>query len=121
MQILSDIFIGLVVILHIGFMVLESFLWETKFAKRRFGMTTEVAATTKDLALNQGVYNLFLAGGLIFAQMYRGQDVYGAICGFFLGCVIIAGIVGAKTVSSRIFFIQAVPAIVAAVFLYLSR
>jgi putative membrane protein len=113
----SDIFIFLVALLHFGFMVLETFLWQSNFAKKRFGMTNEVAAITANLAKNQGVYNLFLSAGLIFAQFYRGQDVYNPLVLFFLGCVIVAGIVGALTVSSRIFFIQAVPAIIAAILL----
>lgn len=70
---LSDIFILLVAILHFGFMVLETFLWQSNFAKKRFGMTTQVAAITANLAKNQGIYNLFLSAGLIFAQFYRGQ------------------------------------------------
>ena len=115
----SDIFLGLVALLHFGFMVLESFLWQSNFAKKRFGLTHEVAATTANLAKNQGVYNLFLSAGLVFAQCYRGQDVFMPLNFFFLGCIVIAGILGALTVSSRIFVIQAVPAIIAGVLLAL--
>ncbi len=114
---IADIFIYLVALLHFGFMVLECFLWQTNFAKKRFGMTHEVAATTAVLAKNQGVYNLFLAAGLIFAQLYRSELVYEPLVFFFLGCVIVAGVVGAITVTKRIFFIQALPAIIAALLL----
>ncbi|MBC7659295.1 MAG: DUF1304 domain-containing protein [Chitinophagaceae bacterium] len=120
MLILADIFIGLVAVLHFGFMVIETFLWQTNFAKRRFGMTSDVAAITANLAKNQGIYNLFLTAGLIFAQFFRSHDDYKAITLFFLGCVIVAGIAGAASVTKRIFFIQSVPAILAAAFLILA-
>lgn len=121
MALVADIFLFLVAILHVGFMVLESFLWQTPFAKKRFAMSDQRAADTAVLAKNQGLYNLFLAGGLLFAQGYRGEPVYTGIVTYFLGCVIAAGIVGALTVTKRIFVIQALPAIIALVCLYLSR
>lgn len=121
MLLLADIFVFLVAFLHVGFMVLETFLWQTPFAKKRFAMSDQKAADTAVLAKNQGVYNLFLAGGLIFAQCYRGEPVYTAIVGYFLGCVIVAGIYGAATVTKRIFFIQAVPAIIALALVLLTR
>lgn len=121
MNLIADILIAIVALLHVGFMVLESFLWETQFAKSRFAMSAEKAATTAVLAKNQGLYNLFLAGGFLFAQIYRGEPVYASICFYFLACVIVAGIVGALTVSKRIFYIQALPAVLAAIALFLSR
>lgn len=113
MVLLSDIFIGLVAVLHILFMVLETFLWQTSFAKKRFQMSDQRAADTAVLAKNQGVYNLFLAGGLIFAQWFRGEPAYFSVTSYFLGCVIVAGLVGAATVNRRIFVVQAIPAIIA--------
>lgn len=120
MALLADVFVFLVAVLHVGFMVLESFLWQTPFAKKRFAMSDQRAADTAVLAKNQGVYNLFLAGGIFFAQFYRGEPAYAGIVTYFLSCVIIAGLVGALTVTKRIFVIQAVPAIVALIFLNLS-
>lgn len=121
MALVADIFLFLVAILHVGFMVFESFLWQTPFAKKRFAMSDQRAADTAVLAKNQGLYNLFLAGGLLFAQGYRSEPVYTSIVTYFLGCVIVAGIVGALTVTKRIFVIQALPAIIALVCLHLSR
>ncbi len=116
MRLIADIFIYLVAILHILFFVLEYFLWQTPFAKKRFAMSDQKAFETAVLAKNQGVYNLFLAGGLLYAQFFRGSELYLNFVGYFLVCVISAGIVGAATVSRRTFFIQAVPAIIALTF-----
>jgi putative membrane protein len=110
----SDIFILLSAVSHLGFMYLECFLWTKPAGRKRFGLSEEKAQITAPLAFNQGIYNLFLTAGLIFAQFYRGEANYMPTTLFFLGCIIVAGIVGGKTVSSRIFFIQALPAIIGA-------
>ena len=104
--------------LHAYILVMEMLLWETPRVRRIFGTTAEFAASTKTLAANQGLYNGFLAAGLFWGvwQGDAGRDVVA----FFLICVVVAGIYGAKTVSSRIFFVQALPAILALAALVLS-
>jgi putative membrane protein len=104
--------------LHVYILVMEMFLWETPRVMQVFGNTPEFAASTKTMAANQGLYNGFLAAGLFWGvwQGVAGRDVLA----FFLICVVIAGIYGGATVSSRIFVIQALPAILALVALALS-
>ena len=99
--------------LHGYILVMEMRLWETPRVRRIFGTTPEFAALTKALAANQGLYNGFLAAGLFWGiwQGEAGRDVLA----FFLICVVVAGVFGAATVSRRIFFIQALPAILALV------
>src|SRR5262245_10075740 len=104
---------SLVALLHTYFMVLESFLWKNDATRAKFGMTVEYAETTATLAMNQGVYNLFLAAGLVFALVFRADPMFTAIATFFLGCVVVAGIVGGMTVGPKIFYIQAAPAALA--------
>ena len=106
MNLLANILTGVVALLHFGFLYLEMFLWDKPRGLRTFNMTAEVAKQSKTLAMNQGLYNGFLAAGLVWG-IFAGD----AVKIFFLGCVIIAGIFGAMTVSKRIFYIQAVPAI----------
>jgi putative membrane protein len=118
MQIITTVIIGLVAALHIYFMVLEMFLWDKAAGLRAFGHTPEQAAASKKLAANQGLYNGFLAAGLIVGLIEQGHAGFHFEI-FFLTCVIIAGIYGGITVSRKIFFVQAVPAIVALVLLHL--
>ena len=106
MNLLANVLVALVALLHLGFLYLEMFLWDKPRGLRTFNMTAEVAKQSKTLAMNQGLYNGFLAAGLIWG-LFTGD----AVKIFFLSCVIIAGIFGALTVSKRIFYIQAVPAI----------
>jgi putative membrane protein len=110
MALLANILTGLVALLHFGFLYLEMFLWDKPRGLRTFNMTAEAAKQSKTLAMNQGLYNGFLSAGLIWG-LFAGEPVKI----FFLSCVIIAGIFGALTVSKRIFYIQAVPAILALV------
>jgi putative membrane protein len=105
----ADIATALVALLHLYFLVLEMFLWTKPFGMRAFGLTPEFAAASRVLAANQGLYNGFLAAGLAWGA-FLGS---GAISAFFLGCVIVAGVFGAVTVSRRIFWAQAFPGIVA--------
>ncbi len=100
---------ALVALEHFGFMVLEMFFWQSPFAMKAFGTTKESAATSATLAANQGLYNGFLVAGLVWGLWAGKADVVL----FFLGCVIVAGIYGALTVKPRIFFVQALPAILA--------
>jgi putative membrane protein len=97
-----------VALLHVWFLVLEMFLWDKPFGRRTFGMTPEKAAATKPLAMNQGLYNGFLAAGLLWG-LAAGQNVQV----FFLACVIVAGVFGAITASRKILWVQALPGLVA--------
>jgi putative membrane protein len=112
MTIVVNIIIGIVALLHIYFLVLEMFLWEKPAGRKSFHTTAEFAAQSKTLAANQGLYNGFLAAGLIW-----GLFADDSVKVFFLSCVIIAGLFGAFTVSKRIFYIQALPALIALVLL----
>lgn len=99
----------LVALLHVYFLVLEMFLWTRPLGLRTFRNTPEKAEATRVLAANQGLYNGFLAAGLFWGVF----DHLPMLVNFSLGCVIVAGCYGAYSVKKRIFFIQAVPAILA--------
>lgn len=103
---------ALVALLHLYFLVLEMFLWTKPMGRRVFNTTPEFAEASKGLAANQGLYNGFLVAGLVWGLML-GIPAGRPVLVFFLGCVIVAGIYGALTVNKRIFFVQAVPAILA--------
>ena len=107
----ANIAIGFVALLHAYFLVLEMFLWERPFGRRVFGTTPEFAAASRTLAANQGLYNGFLAAGLVWGLALGAAGLEVKI--FFLACVIVAGVFGAVTANRYILFIQAVPAIVA--------
>ena len=107
MIIISIILVSIVALLHIYFLVLEMFLWGRPFGLKTFGITTEFAAATKSLASNQGLYNGFLAAGLVWG-LILGMDGH-TIEIFFLCCVIIAGVFGAITANRKILWIQALP------------
>jgi len=104
----ANVMVGLVALLHAWFLVLEMFLWDKPRGLRTFGMTPERAAASKTLAANQGLYNGFLAAGLIWG-LFAGDPVKI----FFLACVIVAGAFGAATVNLKILWVQALPAAVA--------
>jgi len=112
MKLVSDILIVIVALLHFFFLYLEMFLWDKPRGMKSFNLTPEFAKQSKRLAMNQGLYNGFLAAGLLWG-LAAGDPVRI----FFLSCVIIAGTFGAFTVSKRIFYIQAIPAILALVIL----
>lgn len=108
MLLASSLVIGLIGLLHIYILVLEMFLWDKPAGMRAFGLTPEMAAATKVMAANQGLYNGFLAAGLFWGLSLGEEGV--AISVFFLSCVLVAGLYGAATASRKILFIQAVPA-----------
>lgn len=110
---------GLVAALHLYFLVLEMFLWDKPAGRKAFGLTQEFATSTKTLAANQGLYNGFLVAGLVWGLLL-GPQAGQPILFFFLGCVIVAGVFGAATVSKKIFFVQALPALIAAALLLLA-
>lgn len=109
--------IALVALLHIYFLILEMFLWDTPYGRKTFGLTAEFSAASKTLAANQGLYNGFLAAGLIWGLALGAGGL--AIKAFFLACVIVAGVYGAATVGRKILFIQALPAALGLVLLRL--
>ena len=117
MKIAADVVVALVALLHVYFLVLEMFLWNTPYGRRTFAMSEEKALATKQLAMNQGLYNGFLAAGLLWGLMLG--PVGFAVKAFFLACVIVAGIFGAATASRKILFVQALPAAIALVLLCL--
>ena len=120
MTLLAQILVGIVAALHLGFLVLEMFLWNTPRGRAIFGTTPGFAAESATLAGNQGLYNGFLSAGLVWSLIAADPVGFQAKV-FFLLCVIIAGGYGAKTVSSRILFIQAVPAALALAAVFFSR
>ncbi len=111
MKKLSIILVALVAIEHLWIMVLEMFLWTKPIGLETFGLTPEFAAQSAVLAANQGLYNGFLAAGLLFGLM-RKTDGH-AIQVFFLVCVIVAGIYGGLTAKTSILYVQALPAVIA--------
>jgi putative membrane protein len=117
MQILAQIFIALVALEHIYILWMEMFAWETA-GKRTFkgALSADLFKPTKTLAANQGLYNGFLAAGLIWTFFISDPVWKSYVALFFLSCVAVAGIYGAITASRKIFFVQAMPAIVALVF-----
>lgn len=110
--------VALVALLHVYFLVLEMFLWEKPIGLRVFRQSKEQAAASRVLAANQGLYNGFLAAGLLWGLSMGGSGRH--IIGFFLTCVIVAGIYGGATANRRILFIQALPAAVALTLLLLA-
>ncbi|TAG28361.1 MAG: DUF1304 domain-containing protein [Rhodobacterales bacterium] len=105
--------VALVAVLHLWILVLEMFLWESPRARRAFGTSAEFAANTRVLAANQGLYNGFLAAGLIWALLAGVKDAGQPQALFFLACVAIAGVYGAATASRKILFVQTIPALLA--------
>jgi putative membrane protein len=110
--------VALVALLHAWFLVLEMFLWDTPFGRRTFGLTPEFASASKSLAANQGLYNGFLAAGLVWGLALGAAGHPVKI--FFLACVVAAGIFGAATASRKILWVQAVPGAIALALVWFS-
>jgi len=108
-RVIANVLIGLVALSHIGFLVLEMFFWDHPVGRKVFSLTPEISARTAALAANQGLYNGFLAAGLVWALWADRRDLKV----FFLGCVIVAGVFGGLTAKTSILFIQALPAAIA--------
>ena len=117
MSILTTIAISIVILLHVLFLVLEMFLWNTPFGRKTFGLKEDYAKQSAPLAANQGLYNGFLAAGLLWGLISTGG--FDALI-FFLSCIIIAGIYGAITAKRSILFLQALPAAIAMALLILN-
>ena len=111
MTVLANVLVGLVAALHLYFLVLEMFLWTKPLGIKTFGNTPAFAEESKVLAANQGLYNGFLVAGLVWGLIEDSTDLKV----FFLGCVVVAGVYGAATVSRRILLVQALPAALALV------
>lgn len=109
---IGQILVVLIALLHLYILVLEMFLWDKPYGLRAFGNTLEKARLTKVMAQNQGLYNGFLAAGLLWS-LYAPESYALALANFFLACVLVAGIYGGLTASKKIIYIQALPALVA--------
>ena len=118
MTTVANIAVAVVALLHVYFLVLEMFLWDKPRGLRTFGLTPEFAAASKSLAANQGLYNGFLAAGLIWglALGVNGDPIKI----FFLACIIVAGVFGAFTANLKILWVQALPGAVALALVMLS-
>jgi len=119
MKKLATALVAFVALEHLYILVLEMFLWTRPAGLRAFGLTPEFAEQTAVLAANQGLYNGFLAAGLIWA-LIRKEDGF-SLRVFFLGCVIVAGVFGAITAKPSILYVQAAPALIALIVTLLSR
>jgi putative membrane protein len=120
MDIVAAILVGLVALIHAYIVVLEMVLWQTPRGLRAFGTTPETAATMATLAANQGLYNGFLAVGLVIS-LFLPQPSGFHFQVFLLGCIVVAGIYGGLTVSRRILVVQALPAALALVAVVLAN
>ena len=120
MILITNVLVALVAALHAYFLILEMFLWDKPLGLKTFRNTPEKAEITKVLAANQGLYNGFLAAGLIWGLVQSAPAFAFQIKTFFLLCVIVAGVFGAATVSRRILLVQAAPAAIALILLWLA-
>lgn len=119
MEIISKILIAIVALEHLYILYMEMFAWDTLGKKTFKTIPSELFKPTKSLGANQGLYNGFLSAGLIWSLFICDENWSKNIAVFFLGCVIVAGIYGALTAAKKIFFVQALPAIIALVFVLL--
>jgi len=117
MNLIANVLVVLVAVLHIGFLALEMFFWDHPFGRKRFRMTPEYSKASASLAANQGLYNGFLAAGLIWGLVTSNLPVQI----FFLICVLVAGVYGGLTTRRTILYIQALPGLLALIFVYLAK
>jgi len=120
MDLLIKILIGFIAVLHLYFLYFEMFAWETKGRKVFRSFPKDLFTPTKAMAANQGLYNGFLAAGLIWSLVIGNVEWSQNVALFFLACVAIAGIYGAATVDKKILFVQAIPALLAIVLIFLN-
>jgi putative membrane protein len=116
----ADVLCGVLALAHVWFLVLEMFLWRKPFGMKTFKMDQAFADRSAPLAMNQGLYNGFLAAGLVWGLLTQGPEAF-TIKAFFVGCVFVAGVFGGLTASKAIFVLQALPGLVTGVVLFLSR
>ena len=119
MGIIAKLFVGFIAILHLYILWLEMFAWETRGPKVFRGFPKDLFGKTKAMAANQGLYNGFLAGGLLWSLFIEDIIWSKNVALFFLACVAIAGVYGALTVGKKILFVQTIPALLALLFLVL--
>ncbi len=119
MSTIANIVIAIIALMHVWFLILEMFLWDKPIGRRAFGLTAEFAAQSKVLAANQGLYNGFLAAGLIWGLLLGNvEGTHVKI--FFLACVLIAGLYGGFTATRKVLWIQALPAAIGLALVLLS-
>jgi putative membrane protein len=119
MLVAANVVVALVALIHVYILVLEMFLWTKPAGLRAFGLTPEKAADSRVLAANQGLYNGFLAAGLLWGLSLGAAGT--GVKVFFLLCVLVAGLYGAATASRRILYVQALPAAIGLALIALSR
>ena len=119
MSLAANVVVTLLALIHVYILVLEMFLWDKPAGLRAFGLSQELASATKVLGANQGLYNGFLAAGLLWG-LWLGDEGFGVKV-FFLLCIWIAGLYGAATAARKFLFVKSVPATVGLVLLFLSR
>jgi putative membrane protein len=121
MEVIQNVLVGFVAFLHLGFLYLEMFLWSKPQGLKIFRIDAEFASKSSALAANQGLYNGFLAAGLIWSLCATNAEQRFQLKIFFLCCVFFAGIYGAMTASKNILFLQALPALVALIFVFITK
>lgn len=121
MRTFSNVLVGLLALEHVWFLVLEMFLWTTPTGLKTFGLTPEFAQASAALAMNQGLYNGFLAAGLVWGLLSGEKAEAFKIKVFFAGCVLIAGVFGGFTAKTTILFVQALPAAITLGVLFAAR
>jgi putative membrane protein len=114
----ANIVLAIIALLHLWFLILEMFLWTRPSGRRAFGLSAEFAEQSKALAANQGLYNGFLAAGLVWGLCLGSAGL--GVKVFFLGCVLVAGIFGGLTASRKILWIQALPAAIGLALVHLT-
>lgn len=119
MNLLIQLLIGLIALLHLYILWLEMFVWTSRGPKVFRNFPADLFPKTKALAANQGLYNGFLAAGLVWSRLIHNPEWQDNVALFFLGCVAVAGLYGALTADKKIFFIQALPALITIVLLLL--
>lgn len=120
LEMLANIGVAIIAVLHIWFCVLETYFWSRPLGCKMFGMSRELALQSAPLAANQGLYNLFLSAGLFWGLLSRDPVQAFNVKVFFLSCVIVAGLYAGATVNRRILLVQAFPALLTLVLLCIS-
>ena len=121
MSVVVNAFIVYVIVFHVWAMVLEMFLWTKPLGRKTFGLSKEDAENSKTLAANQGLYNGFLAAGLVLSFLVANPDTAFTLKVFFLACVALAGLYGGLTAKMSILFMQGVPAMIALALVLFAR
>ncbi|GGA10949.1 DUF1304 domain-containing protein [Dyella caseinilytica] len=119
MSILASIVVAIIALMHVWFLILEMFLWDKPTGRRAFGLTAEFAEQSKVLAANQGLYNGFLAAGLLWGLLLGGVEGMHVKL-FFLACVLVAGLYGGFTATRKVLWIQGLPAAIGLALVLLS-